>query len=158
MARRTATKAALAEEVWRRIFDFIIGTAGHRNLILSQLELTPNDSRALTSLDQESGRTLRSLAEEWQCDASTATWIVDRLEAKGLAERRPHPSDRRARLVLLTPLGVQKKAALFAGTYAPPPELPALDRADLALLRDAVAKLPALARPAPSPKGPGLPR
>src|SRR3954468_3189130 len=132
MARRTATKAALAEEVWRRIFDFIIGTAGHRNLILSQLELTPNDSRALTSLDQEPGRTLRSLAEKWRCDASTATWIVDRLQAKGLAERRPHPSDRRARLVVLTPVGAQTREQLLAGSYAPPPELLELSREELA--------------------------
>jgi hypothetical protein len=27
---------------------------------------------------------MRGLARDWQCDASTATWIVDRLEAKGL--------------------------------------------------------------------------
>jgi DNA-binding MarR family transcriptional regulator len=146
MARRPATKAALAAEVWRGIFDFIIGTGGHRNLVLARLGLTPNDSRALTTLDEAPGRTLRALAEEWQCDASTVTWIVDRLEAKGLAERRPHPSDRRARLVVLTPRGAQTKADLLAGMYAPPPELLALDRDDLALLRDAVARLPATVR------------
>src|SRR5438876_3852376 len=116
MPRRAVTRAALANEVWRDIFDFIVATSGHRNHVLARLALTPNDSRALTSLDQETGRTLRSLAEEWQCDASTATWIVDRLETKGLAERRPHPSDRRARLVVLTPDGVRTKADLFAGT------------------------------------------
>ena len=142
MARRATTKADLANEAWRDIFDFIVATAGHRNKVLARLGLTPNDTRALTSLDQRTGRTLRSLADEWQCDASTATWIVDRLEARGLAERRPHPSDRRARLVVLTPLGAQTRADLMAGTYTPPPELLELDRTELASLRDAVAKLP----------------
>src|SRR5438445_11319800 len=146
MPRRALTRAALAHEVWRDIFDFIVATAGHRNRVLAQLGLTPNDSRALTSLDQETGRTLRSLAEEWQCDASTATWIVDRLEGRGLAERQPHPSDRRARPVVLTPVGARTRAVMFAGTYTPPPELLELDRTDLATLRDAVARLPTARR------------
>jgi DNA-binding MarR family transcriptional regulator len=141
MARRATTKTDLANESWRDIFDFIVATAGHRNRVLARLGLTPNDSRALTSLDQHAGRTLRSLAEAWRCDASTTTWIVDRLEARGLAERRPHPSDRRARLVVLTPLGSATRAELMAGSYAPPPELLELNRAELAALRDAVAKL-----------------
>src|SRR5262245_34918350 len=110
-------KAALAADVWRDIFNLIIATAGHRNHVLARLGLTPNDSRALHGLDHASGRTLRSLAQAWECDASTATWIVDRLEAKGLAERRPHPADRRARLVFLTPLGAQKRSEMVAGTF-----------------------------------------
>jgi DNA-binding MarR family transcriptional regulator len=142
MARRATTKTDLANQAWRDIFDFIVATAGHRNKVLARLGLTPNDSRALTSLDEHTGRTLRSLADEWQCDASTATWIVDRLEARGFAQRRPHPSDRRARLVVLTPLGAQTRAELMAGSYTPPPELLELDRAELAMLREAVAKLP----------------
>jgi hypothetical protein len=28
---------------------------------------------------------MKSLADEWRCDASNATWIVDRLEKLGLA-------------------------------------------------------------------------
>jgi DNA-binding MarR family transcriptional regulator len=146
VTRRYKSKAVLASEIWRDLFDFIIATVGHRNRILSKLDLTPNDSRALTSLDPETGRTLRSLAEEWRCDASTVTWIVDRLENKALAERRPHPSDRRARLVVLTPLGARTKEEMVAGTYTPPPELLELNRAELSMLREAVAKLPAARR------------
>ena len=142
MARRAITRADLANEAWRDIFDFVVATAGHRNKVLSRLGLTPNDSRALTSLDELNGRTLRSLADEWRCDASTATWIVDRLESRGLAERRPHPSDRRARLVVLTPIGAQTRAELMAGSYTPPPELLELSRSELAMLRDAVSSLP----------------
>jgi DNA-binding MarR family transcriptional regulator len=147
MAGRTSSKAALAAEAWRAIFDFIIATVGPRNRVLAELGLTPNDSRALSSLDAAAGRTMRSLADEWHCDASTATWIVDRLEAKGLAERRAHPSDRRVKLVVLTPVGTQTRAALVAGTYTPPAQLLDLDRAELLALRDATAKLPGLVSP-----------
>ena len=142
MAPRGSTKTDLANAAWRNIFDFIVATAPHRNKVLAQLGLTPNDSRALISLDQYAGRTLRSLADDWQCDASTATWIVDRLEGKGLAERRPNPNDRRSRLVVLTPLGAEKRSELIVGSYTPPPELLELSRADLALLWEAVARLP----------------
>jgi DNA-binding PadR family transcriptional regulator len=38
-------------------------------------------------------------------DPSTMVSLVDRLERAGLAKRRPHPQDRRAREVLVTPKG-----------------------------------------------------
>jgi DNA-binding MarR family transcriptional regulator len=141
MATRNTSKADLAADAWRGIFDFIVATLDHRIGVLSRLGLTPNDSRALGSLDPETGRTMRALAREWRCDASTATWIVDRLESKGLAERRPHSTDRRVRLVVLTPHGVQTKAAMIAGVYTPPDGLLELDRAELVALRDATAPL-----------------
>jgi DNA-binding MarR family transcriptional regulator len=143
---RDSKKGALAAEAWRNIFDFIVTTVPHRNRVLADLGLTPNDGRALTSLDPEAGRTMRSLAQEWQCDSSTATWIVDRLEAKGLAERGSHPTDRRVRLVTLTAVGLEARAKLQTGTYTPPPELLELELADLVALRDTTAKLPAPGR------------
>jgi DNA-binding MarR family transcriptional regulator len=142
MTRRSRSKAAIAADAWRSIFDFIVLTAGHRNSALARLGLTPNDSRALMSLDPEDGRTMRSLAVEWECDASTATWIIDRLEARGLAERRSHPPDRRVKLVVLTPAGVETRNQMLAATYAPPPELLELDAAELVALRGAAASLP----------------
>jgi DNA-binding MarR family transcriptional regulator len=91
-------------------------------------------------------------AGEWRCDASTATWTVDRLERLGLAERRPHPHDRRAKLVVLTPAGASTRSQLLAGIYATPPELLELDPADLRTLRDLMARLPGAAgEPASSP-------
>ena len=38
-------------------------------------------------------------------DPSTIVTLVDELESAGLAKRRPHPKDRRAREVTLTPKG-----------------------------------------------------
>ena len=154
MSPRTTPKAALAADAWRHLFDFILATAGHRNQVLQQLGLTPNDSRALGSLEPERGRTMRSLAEEWRCDASTATWIVDRLERRGLVKRRASPGDRRVTLVVLAPRGVKTKAALHRGVYQPPPELLELTPRELAALRDAASKLPTSASraPAASPK------
>ena len=135
MARETS-KTSLAEEVWQLMFDYLMRTAPHRTQSLAKRGLTPNDSRALFSLAFEAGRTMRSLADAWQCDPSNATWIVDRLEQSGLVKRQAAPHDRRVKLVVLTPKGQKTRAELMKEFYQPPPDLIGLDRDDLeALLR-----------------------
>jgi DNA-binding MarR family transcriptional regulator len=136
------SKRALAADVWRRLFDFFISTSRQRQRVLAELDLTPNDSRALHTLDPREGRTMRSLAGEWGCDASNATFIVDRLESRGLAERRAQPDDRRVKLVVLTATGVKTRDRLMEAMYDPPPELLELSSAALQALKSAAAKLP----------------
>jgi DNA-binding MarR family transcriptional regulator len=48
---------------------------------------------------------MRRLAERMNCEASNLTGLVDRLETRGLVERRPDPADRRVRLLALTDEG-----------------------------------------------------
>lgn len=135
-------KAALARHVWKLMFDFLIRTAPQRTASLARRGLTPNDARALGSLSLHEGRTMRSLAEEWGCDASNATWIVDRLEKVGLAERQMVPHDRRIKLVSLTSKGLKTKAELMEEFHTPPPELLDLDRVDLQVLQRVLENLP----------------
>src|SRR5262249_40049220 len=134
--RRSDSKATLATKVWRRLFDFIITTRAQRTKALARFGLTPNDSRALFTLDGK-GMTMQSLAKEWECDPSNATFIVDRLEERRLAERRPLEGDRRVKLVALTPEGLRTRAALTRELYRPPRELLALERRDLEVLLEA---------------------
>jgi len=131
-------KAALAAETWKRMFNFFIGTSAQRAKVLARLGLTPNDARALSALDVADGRTMRSLADEWGCDASNATLIIDRLEKRGFAERRGRPGDRRVKLVVLTAAGLKTRQRLLEGMYDPPPEMLALPRASLEVLRNAL--------------------
>jgi DNA-binding MarR family transcriptional regulator len=131
----------LARQVWGRMFQFLMRTAPERTRSLGRRGLTPNDSRALSSLDREVGRTMRDLAEEWECDASNATWIVDRLERSGLAERRAVPTDRRVRHVVLTSKGQRVRAELLEEFHSPPAELLALSRRELEALARALGKL-----------------
>ena len=136
------TKAELAAQVWKRLFDFLIATGAERSRVLGSHDLTPNDSRALFALDPKVGRTMGSLSEEWGCDASYATSVVDRLETRGLAERRARPGDRRVKLVQLTAAGAKLRASLSRELYQPPHELGELATSDLRALWFAVAKLP----------------
>jgi DNA-binding MarR family transcriptional regulator len=130
----TSVKRELASEAWRRLFDFFIATRGARDAELGRLDLTPNDAKALGTLDAEQGRPMRALADAWGTDASNATWVVDRLEARGLAERRAAPHDRRVKLVVLTSKGAKTKANMLAVFYEPPPQLLELESQDLRTL------------------------
>lgn len=84
---------------------------------------------------------MRSLADAWQCDPSNATWIVDRLEKLGLAERRSLPDDRRVKLVVLTAKGQKTRTELFKEFHQPPADLAALEREDLESLLRVLGKL-----------------
>ena len=53
------------------------------------------------------GRRMSEFADAMRVDPSTATRAVDRLERMGLAERVPHPNDRRVITVRATPLGTR---------------------------------------------------
>ena len=123
------------------MFDLLIRSAPRRATSLARRGLTPNDSRGLFSLDPREGRTMRSLADEWECDPSNATWIVDHLEDLGLAQRRSVPHDLRIKLVVLTRKGQQTRTELLDEFHQPPPEFAVLDRADLEGLDRILAKL-----------------
>jgi len=123
------------------MFSLLMRSAPQRTMSLARRGLTPNDSRALFTLDVKEGRQMSALAEAWQCDPSYATWIVDRLEKLGLAERLPLPGDRRVKLVVLTRKGERTRAQLENEFHEPPAEFDALDRHDLDSLEQLLAKL-----------------
>ena len=138
------TKSAteeFARGVWQALFDLLIRSAPVRTASLARRGLTPNDSRALFSLDPRTGRSMRSLADEWQCDPSNATFIVDRLENLGLASRQPLLHDKRVKLVVLTRKGEKTRTELLQEFHRPPEEFDRLDRGDLEALERILAKL-----------------
>ena len=75
------------------------------------------------------------LAAALGIDPPNATVVVDDLEALGLVRRRPHPTDRRAKVVEATRKG--KEMARRANTIlaTPPPALSELSADDLEALR-----------------------
>src|SRR5919197_2234196 len=131
-------KKAVAAEVWRLMLECSMAQFGQASGILQHLGLTPGHMKLLMHLDAGEGRSMGSLAQTFRCDASTMTWLVDRLEERGLVERRMLPSDRRVKAVALTPRGIEMKADLLERFYEPPVELCGLDRGSLEDLRDAM--------------------
>jgi DNA-binding MarR family transcriptional regulator len=140
-AHGAEAKRVLAGAAWRALVELVARTGPQRDRVLERHGLTPNDARALRALDAEQGKAMRALADEWGTDASNATWVIDRLERKGLARRTERPGDRRVRLVVLTTRGVRVRAEILRAVHEPPSALLALDRRDLAALRSIVARL-----------------
>jgi len=104
--------------------------------VFSELGLSFQQSMALMNLEADAPVPMSALAASLQCDNSNVTGIVDRLEAAGLAERRPAERDRRVKTVVLTPHGeaVRDEVRRRAGT--PPPEIAGLSDADAEKLRE----------------------
>ena len=65
------------------------------------LDLTRAQWRVLAQLRRREGINQRALADILDIENITLTRHVDRLELKGLVERRPDPNDRRARTLHL---------------------------------------------------------
>jgi len=83
---------------------------------------------------------MSALAEALSCDASNVTGIVDRLEARGLIERKSADHDRRVKMLAVTPKGARLRGRLLARLHEPPESITALSRADQCALRDILAR------------------
>ncbi len=158
MAVTRVTKTELAQDVWQTMLGYFLTQRAHQMHASQELGLTPGHVKALYELDADESVSMGELAAVLGCDASSATWLVDRLEERGLVERRPHPHDRRVKTVVLTPDGAKTKARLVELLSVPPDDLVALDRGALDRLREALRLLPP--HPpfwAPAPRTPNSP-
>jgi DNA-binding MarR family transcriptional regulator len=81
------------------------------------------------------------LAAALAIDPPNATVVVDDLESAGLVRRRPHPTDRRAKLVEATRKGKAMARRADEILATPPPALDALDAGDLDALRRILSRL-----------------
>lgn len=100
-------------DVCRLVHSFTRRLDVHVRHVSERLGLTPSQVIALRELSEPI--TARELAARMSCEPSNATFVLDRLEAQGLVERRPHPTDRRAKRIELTPAGRDSRAAVLAG-------------------------------------------
>ena len=103
---------------------FVEGEAHDRvHRICAELGLSPPLLKAfvhLGTLDSDDGLRMSELAETWGCDASYVTTLADGLQERGLAERRPHPTDRRVKTIVLTPEGRAKRERALELLSEPP--------------------------------------
>jgi DNA-binding MarR family transcriptional regulator len=138
---RRRSKAAQAEEAWGYLYDIFLANRDRYTDAATEHGLNPGSMNALLSLDPAEPKPMRALAQEWRCDASNVTWLVDRLEERGLVERRPSPTDRRVKTVQITPAGVATAEAVWTSLRRPPEDLLRLTVEELDQLRTVLAKL-----------------
>ena len=108
----------LADELSQRWHE--LGSVLRSRRLLASLhpglaaKLTPSKLRALDLLAEHGALRVGELADRVGVDDTTATRLVDRLEAMGVAERRSEAADRRATTVELTPAGEELVAGIAA--------------------------------------------
>jgi MarR family transcriptional regulator, organic hydroperoxide resistance regulator len=102
--------------------------------IAHELGVTPPLLGALRFLDQP--QTMGKMAEFLRCDPSNITGIVDALEDRNLAERKPSEVDRRVKVVELTVPGEKLRARSIEEMYKPPGWIESLSAVDQRKLRD----------------------
>ncbi|WP_327275381.1 MarR family transcriptional regulator [Streptomyces sp. NBC_01224] len=102
--------------------------------------LTGAQARVLGLLSLEP-MPMRKIAQKLKCEPSNITGIVDRLETRGLVERRPDPADRRVKLAAPTERGARTAQQLRDSlTFAREP-LAELSDGDRAMLRDLLRRM-----------------
>lgn len=84
---------------------------------------------------------MRKIAERLKCEPSNVTGIVDRLEGRGLVERRPDPADRRVKMAAPTEEGLRTAAELRASLGFAREPLAGLSTAERVLLRDLLKRM-----------------
>jgi DNA-binding MarR family transcriptional regulator len=132
--------AAAAREAWQLIWRIFLEDKPRRIAILNELGLSMQQAMALGHLEPGTPVPMSALAEAMHCDNSNITGIVDRLEAAGLAERRPGERDRRVKAVILTPKGEKTKIEVERRAGSPPPRLAALPLEDVLALREILGR------------------
>jgi DNA-binding MarR family transcriptional regulator len=109
--------------------------------VCDTLGIPPSLLKALIHLSPDQGQPMRDLAEHFGTDASYITALVDNLEKLGCVERRPCPTDRRIKTVVLTPRGVDYQTRLFELLSEPPKAFDVLTAGEQRQLRDLLRKV-----------------
>ena len=128
-------------------FEMQAKLEAHFTELAAKYELTAIQAKVLLLLQPEGAMTMRSIAGLLQYDASNLTGVVDRLEEMGAVRRQPHPSDRRAKGVVLTAEGQRVRKAFWDRLTSNTGPLGRLNDRELVGLRRLLGT--ALRRPAP---------
>lgn len=84
---------------------------------------------------------MRRIAQKLKCEPSNITGIVDRLEARGLVERRPDPADRRVKLAAPTAEGEEVARGLRDSLDFAREPLAGLSREERLALRELLRRM-----------------
>ena len=143
-AMKPRLPSGLAGQTWELMFELLLAARPRLPAVAAECGLTPAQCHVLRLLRPEAGMPMRSLAASLGCDASNVTGIVDRLETRGLVERRASRHDRRIKELALTPAGIAARTQVIDRLGEPPESIVRLSDEDqqalCTILRKALGK------------------
>ena len=129
-------------ECWELLFDLLMAERARMPTIAAEFDLSPTQVHVLRLLEPGTTVPMGRLACGLGCDASNITGVIDRLEARGLVERRAGERDRRVKVLVVTERGLELRRRLLSRISEPPEPIarlsPADQRALSAILRRAL--------------------
>ena len=141
-AARLAGSVSVADQAWALLLQLAFERVhAHFAAVVAELDLAPMQAKALHELNLEPPISMRELAARLKSDPSNVTGLIDRLETRGLVERRPDPKDRRIKGLALTSAGANMRERLFARLYSAPGSLAELSERDQRCLRDVLQRI-----------------
>jgi len=137
-------RSAPASEVWALLLQVFGAERRRLPAVAAELGLPEAQCQVLQLLDPQAPVAMCRIAEALDCDPSNITGIVDRLQARGLVERRSDPRDRRVKKLVLTAQGRDRRKRLLERLDEPPSAIQALSLAEqqglCAILKRALAR------------------
>ncbi|MEU2714904.1 MarR family transcriptional regulator [Streptomyces sp. NPDC007205] len=137
---KTHRPDALTMEVVELIGDVVARFYADYEEAAGAHALTGPQARLLSLLSVEP-LPMRKLAQKLKCEPSNVTGIVDRLESRGLVERRPDPADRRVKVAAATDDGRRVARDLREGLHFAREPLAGLSEDERRSLRDLLRRM-----------------
>jgi DNA-binding MarR family transcriptional regulator len=110
-------------DAWQLLVRLFFNQRANLPPLAADLDLSPAQCHVLHLIEPGRPVPMGRLAETLACDASNVTGLVDRLESRGLVRRHPSASDRRVKVLDLTPSGARLRTLLLERMTTPPEKL-----------------------------------
>src|SRR5216117_206346 len=107
------TKQSPVCEAWELLLKFLFSQRADLPALAAEFDLSPAQCHVLRLIEPGRPVPMGRLAETLSCDASNVTGLIDRLESRGLVQRRLSAEDRRVKVLQLTPTGSRLRAQLL---------------------------------------------
>src|SRR5215831_9041573 len=117
-------------QAWELLLEFFFSQRADLPGLAAEFDLSPAQCHVLHLIEPGRPIPMGRLAETLACDASNVTGLVDRLEARGLVRRHPSSTDRRLKVLDLTPAGARLRAVVRERMTKPPESLKRLSVAE----------------------------
>lgn len=129
----------LMNRAWELLYELMMAQRAQMPAIAAEFELSPMQVQLLRLVEPERPMPMGKAACGLGCDASNITGIVDRLEARGLIERRPG-ADRRVKVLVITRDGARIRRLIMTRLAEPPAAIAALPEDDQRMLAAILAR------------------